>query len=173
VKRLLACALVVSGAIGVGGVARAHSATAAPALQTTCGTNLETWFVPEGNGYAGGAGYVIEFSNIGKSACTVGGYPIVALTQNGTRVGLPSTQNRVMPASPVQLAPKQTAHVVLLITDPGAVCKPHSTDGLTVRVPGSGHAMRFSFVGGACPGRSTLRVDAINPGVGIPFATIH
>jgi hypothetical protein len=173
VKRLLACALVVCGAVGVGGVGPAHLAGAAAALQSTCGSNLETWFVPEGNGYAGGAGYVVEFSNIGTTACTVGGYPIVTLTQNGTRVGLPSRQNPALPASPVQLAPKQTAHVVLLVTDPGAVCKPHTTNGLTVKVPGSVHAMRFSFTGGACPGRSTLRVDAINPGVGIPYATIH
>lgn len=161
-------ALSLAGGIGV------HTATAAPTIAAACGSNLETWFPPQGNGYAGGAGYVVEFSNIGKTACTVEGYPTVTLTENGKQVGLASRHDPLVPVEPVNLQPGQTAHVVLFITDAGAVCRPLPTNGLSVRPLGGARATSFPLVAfGACRGKSTLRVDAINPGVGIPFYTIR
>jgi hypothetical protein len=112
---------------------------------------------------------VVEFSDIGRTACAIRGYPTIKLTENGRQVGLKSRHNPLVPARRVRLLPGQTAHVVLLITDAGALCRPHPTNGLSVRPPGSGRVARFPLVAfGACPGKSTLRVDAINPGVGVP-----
>ena len=151
----------------------ARGVTAASSLKPACGGNLETWFAPEGDGFAGGAGYVVEFSNVGKAACTVRGYPTVKLTSNGKQVGLKSRDYPSVPVKTVRLNPGQTAHVVLIVTDAGVYCRPVRTNGLSVRPPGSTRAARFQFRGGACRGKSTLRVDPINPGVGIPFYTIH
>lgn len=169
VRAILLTTTVLAGGLvtGVRGV------TAAPGRAPACGSNLLTWFAPDGNGYAGGAGYVVEFSNIGTSTCTVRGYPTIKLTRNGKQLGLKSRKYGRVPVKTVQLKPGQTAHVVLLVTDPGVICRPIPIDGLSVRPPRSTQARSFQFSGGACRGRSTLRVDAINPGVGIPFYTVR
>ena len=152
----------------------ARAATAASTPRAACGSSLETWFAPQGNGYAGGAAYVVEFSNIGRTTCMVKGYPTVKLTENGKQVGLKSRHDPLVPVKTVRLTPGQTAHVVLFITDAGALCRPLPTNGLSVRPPGSARAAEFPLVAfGACRGRSTLRVDAVNPGVGVPFYTIR
>ena len=170
----LAAAVIVSLTLASGGVFGGVSAARATTVaQPACGNDLETWFAPQGNGYAGGAGYVVEFSNIGRTACRVRGYPTVMLTKNGRRVGQKSRHLATVPVRTVTLYPGQTAHVVLLITDAGVLCRPTPTNGLSVKPPGIPAARLFSFAGSACPAKSTLRVDAINPGVGIPFYTIR
>lgn len=154
------------------------AASAAPAHPTVapapaCRTSLLTWFAPDGNGFAGGAGYVVEFSNTGKATCTVKGYPTVKLTRNGKQVGLKATHFGPAPAM-VTLKQGQTAHVALIITDAGAVCRPVPTNGLSVQPPGKTQARDFGLTAfGGCRGKSTMRVDAINPGVGIPLYTIR
>lgn len=166
----LAAFVIVALTLATDGVS---AATATSVSQPACGSSLETWFAPQGNGYAGGAGYVVEFSNIGRTACRVRGYPTVMLTKNGRKVGQKSRNFAGVPVRTVTLYPGQTAHVVLLITDAGALCRPTPTNGLSVKPPGIPAARLFSFAGSACPGKSTLRVDAINPGVGIPYYTIR
>ncbi|MBV9282464.1 MAG: hypothetical protein JOZ41_20490, partial [Chloroflexi bacterium] len=92
----------------------------------------------------------------------------------GRQVGLKSRHDPLVSVRTVTLGPGQTAHVVLFITDAGALCRPVPTNGLSVRAPGEPSAVDFPLVAfGACRGRSTLRVDAINPGVGIPYYTIR
>ena len=148
--------------------ARAHTAAAAAA--PACSTSLETWFAPEGDGYAGGVVYVVEFSNIGTATCTVTGYPTVKLTENGTQVGLKARTSSATPAT-VTLHPGQTAHVVLTIGDAGASCRPLPTNGLSVQPPGNTQAPNFPLRGSACRHKSTTRVTPISPGVGIPHYT--
>src|SRR5262249_57170687 len=70
------------------------SVTSAPACASP-----ETWFAPEGDGFAGGASYVVEFSNIGSATCTVKGFPTVKLTEDGTQVGLKATPSGAAPAT--------------------------------------------------------------------------
>jgi len=147
-----------------------HPTAASP---PACGKSLETWFAPEGDGFAGGAGYVVEFSNTGKATCTVKGYPTVKLTENGKQVGLKATHSSHAPAT-VTLKRGQTAHVVLIIRDAGVICKPVPTNGLYVRPPGKTQASDFGLTAfGACRGKSTMGVYAISPGVGIPGFTIR
>ena len=154
--------------------AAASAALARPAATPvrTCGGSLETWFAPEGNGFAGGASFVVEFSNTGKRTCTVKGFPKVTLTENGKQVGLRATTFGSAPAT-VTLRPGWTAHVALIISDAGAICKPARTNGLLVKPPGKTRANQFGLTGNACPGKSTMQVDAIRPYVGIPFYTIR
>lgn len=153
--------------------ARATTVTSACSSQAAGGSSFETWFAPDGNGWTGGAGYVVEFSNPGKATCTVKGYPTVTLTENGKEVGLKATTFGAAPTT-VTLKQGQTAHVVLLITDAGAICKPMPTNGLSVQPPGKTQARNFGLTAfGACRGKSTMRVDAINPGVGIPLYTVR
>ena len=100
-------------------------------------------------------------------------WPAVKLTEAGRPVGLKARHDPLVPARTVRLGPGKTAHVVLFITDAGALCRPTPTNGLSVRPPGGAPPARFPLVANACRGKSTLRVDAINPGVGIPFYTVR
>jgi hypothetical protein len=170
---LLRATTLAAIVLAAGFAMSARAVTAASTHAPACGANLETWFPPDGNGYAGGAGYVIEFSNIGKVACTVGGYPTVRLTSNGKQVGLKSRHDPLVPVKMVRLNPGQTAHVVLFVTDAGALCRPLPTNLISISPPGQYPSRAFRFAAGACVGKSTLRVDAINPGVGIPYLTIR
>jgi hypothetical protein len=168
--RLVAALALAAPALLLSAAAPAHpGVTSAPA----CGASLETWFAPEGDGFAGGAGYVVEFSNIGGATCTVTGYPTAKLTENGTQVGLKATTAGPAPVT-VTLKPGQTAHVALIIQDAGAFCQPAPANGLSVQPPGAIQAPDFALTAfGACPGKSTMSVDAINPGTGIPHYTIR
>jgi hypothetical protein len=97
----------------------------------------------------------------------------VKLTENGKQVGLKATTGGTAPAT-VTLKPRQTAHVALTIQDAGAPWRPVKSNGLSVQPPDKTQASDFPLGAfGACPGKSTVGVDAINPGVGIPFYTIH
>jgi hypothetical protein len=175
-KRTLGFAAAV--AVAAPALLLSAAASAAPAHRAVtsvpaCGASLETWFAPEGDGFAGGAGYVVEFSNIGSTTCTVTGYPTVKLTENGTQVGLKATPFGPAPAT-VTLQRGQTAHVALIIHDASAFCKPAPTNGLSVQPPGGAPAAGFALTAfGACPGKSTMAVDAANPGTGIPHYTIR
>lgn len=164
---LAAPAILLSAAASA---APAHSGrTSAPA----CGASLETWFAPEGDGFAGGSVYVVEFSNIGSATCTVTGYPTVKLTENGNQAGLKATTFGPAPAT-VTLHQGQTAHIALIIQDAGALCTPVATNGLSVRPPGNTQSWHFGLTAfGACRGKSTMSVDAINAGIGIPYYTIR
>ncbi len=101
----------------------ARAASPASVARATCRGTLEPWFSPEGNGYAGGAVYVVEFSNIGKSTCTVKGYPTAELTENGRQVGRKSGHDSLIAVKTVKLKPGATAHAVLTISDAGAMLR--------------------------------------------------
>jgi hypothetical protein len=154
--------------------ARRHIGSQARPATTSvpaCGTSLETWFAPDGDGFAGGASYVVEFSNIGKATCTIRGYPTVKLPENGTQAGLRATTFGAAPAT-VTLKQGQTVHVALIIRDASAICKPVPANGLRVQPPGKTQARDFRLTAfGARRGKSTMSVDAVNPGIGIPHFT--
>ena len=171
--RLAAAVALAAPAIVLSAAASAAPAHPGAISAPACGASLETWFAPEGDGFAGGASYVVEFSNIGGVTCTVTGFPTVKLTENGTQVGLKATPSGAAPAT-VTLHQGQTAHIALIIHDAGAFCTPVPANGLSVQAPGSTQAQDFALTAfGACRGKSTTSVDAVNPGTGIPHYTIR
>lgn len=176
IRGLAATAALTALATGVPAAASPASA-ARPAAGTApaCAQSLLTWFAPTGDGFAGGASYVVEFSNIGTSGttCTVTGFPTVTLTENGHPVGPKAVDSGPAPVT-VTLRPGQTAHVALTIHDAGNFCKPVPTNGLSVQPPGKTHRWDFPLAAfGACPGKPTMDVDAINPHTGVPFYTFR
>ncbi len=80
--------------------------------------------VPVGNGYAGGSGYYIEFTNLSGHACTLRGYPgVSAVSLSGRRIGSPA--GRGSPGTTtVTLANGATAHAQLLVADPADFGEP-------------------------------------------------
>jgi hypothetical protein len=168
-------AMVLLPAIALG-AARGSAATAAsPAPR--CGTahpalpgGAFVWSGNPGDGFAGGIGYEVEISNVGRHACTLRGVPgLAAVLGNGHRVG------GKMPASGsgplVTLKPHATAHFGLTIHDGGAICAHPLTVNVVVYLPGHKQSQPTYLTGEGCkglPGAGILSATVIKPGTGIP-----
>jgi len=168
----LACAAVLLPT-----AALASSASSAAPARTAAGpcrhAGTEVWSAAQSNGALGTIYYEIELSNIGHSACTLFGYPGVSeLNIHGNEVGLPASHGgaRIL----VTLQRGATAHFVLAVRDAGAVCT-HPVSGSTLRVfpPGQTAAQLLLFPNQMCRHRSTMSVDAVHPGTGIPGFSVH
>jgi hypothetical protein len=92
-------------------------------------------------GAAGSVYQVIDFTNIGTTACSLFGYPGVALAA-GTppvQVGASATRSNAAPPSLVTLEPGQTANALLRVTQalnyPTATCSPTPTTYLQIYPP--------------------------------------
>jgi hypothetical protein len=123
----------------------------------------------EGGGFAGGYLLPLEFSNVGRRACTLYGYPGVSAYRGALRQVGPAASQMPERHALVTLAPGATAHASLRITDWGAVCgSPVSADGLKVYAPGQRAAKTIVTSIPVCAHRAILAVGAVRAGVGIP-----
>jgi hypothetical protein len=167
-------------AIGIGAVAAtllagtatlaataASAAPSTPAISRCTSPNTTVWTGEPGNGTAGSIYFELEISNTGNHACTLFGYPGVSAVNGTSQVGLPASHSG--PASVVTVPARGTAHVVLRVTDPGAVCV-HPVTGHELRVfaPGQFNAETTPFTVSVCPHNVTMHVDAVHANAGIP-----
>jgi hypothetical protein len=169
----LACAAVLLPAAALaasGGHAAQSRVTAARVVAAPChAAATEVWNAAQSNGAAGTIYWEFEISNIGHSACTLFGYPGVSeINIHGHQVGLPATHSGTKLL--VTLAPGGTSHFLLAVHDAGAFCV-HPVTGSTLRVfpPGQKTSQLIEFPEAMCPHKSTMHVDAVHPGTGIPF----
>jgi hypothetical protein len=87
-------------------------------------------------------------------------------------IGIPATHSgpRLLVTIPVG----GTAHVILAVTEAGAVCAhPVSGTELKVYAPGQFGFHLTPFLVTVCPHTATMRVDAVHPNAGIPFYSIR
>lgn len=166
-------AAALASSAGHAAPARAAAAPARAAAAACQSAKTRVWSAAQGDGGAGSVRYQIEISNIGHATCTLLGYPGVSeLNIHGHQVGLPArhTGQRIL----VTVRPGGTAHFVLIVTDAGAVCR-HPLNGSELRVfpPGQRASQVLEFPAQMCPHRSTMSVDAVHPGTGIPFFSLH
>jgi hypothetical protein len=119
-----AAAIACAAALTPVAALAATSSPAAPAATASaprCATSgLVVWLnVPPGNGYAGGHGYYLEFTNLSGHACTLRGYPgVSAVSLSGRQLGSPAGWGaHGTPA--VRLASGATATAQLLVSEPG------------------------------------------------------
>jgi hypothetical protein len=116
-----AAALTPAAALAAASAAAAHDATATPTAIAGCATSgLVVWLnVPPGSGYAGGAYYYLEFTNLSGHACTLRGYPgVSAVSLNGRQLGSPAGWGTPSTTT-VRLASGGTATAKLTIADTG------------------------------------------------------
>lgn len=126
------------------------------------------------SGAAGSLYYALHFTNIGVSACTMYGYPGVALVSadGGLVVGEPAVRDPAAALGVVTLTPRGTASAVLQVQEaasyPASECKPVRAHWLQVYPPGSYVASYLPFSAVTCTGRipsgSTLGINVITPG---------
>jgi hypothetical protein len=127
-RRLLGAAAITSAAVLAPAAALAatsspagHDAGHDAAGRASCATSgLAVWLnIPPGNGYAGGAYYDLEFTNLSGHACTLHGYPgVSAVSLTGRQLGSPAGWGRPTTTT-VTLANGATATAKLDIADTG------------------------------------------------------
>ncbi len=168
-----AVALAAPGAAGAPAAFTARAATAAPA-RCPAGS-LRAWLGVPGDGYAGGAAYQLELSNVSGRACTVYGYPgVSAIGPGGHQLGSAAGRDNADPVRLITLGRGATAHVLLRITDVGnyspASCHPATAVALRVYPPNDFSALQVPFSFRACSARGPvyLHVRATVTGTGIP-----
>ena len=136
---------------------------------------LTSWLGIPGNGAAGSTYYELEISNVSGQTCTLYGYPgVSAVKGGGGQLGSAADRAPGHTELVVTLAPYQTAHVVLQITDVGvyspSACHPANAVALRVYAPGDYSSMLVPFSFRACAKRGPifLHVSTTIAGAGIP-----
>src|SRR5215467_2793821 len=127
-RRRIAAAVTAACAAMALPVAAALAATQAPGQATRalsaprCGIahpalpgGAFVWSSSIGDGFAGGVGYEVEITNVGRHPCTLKGVPGVAAVRNGHIVGtrVPGSSRGPL----ITLRPRATAHVGLTVRD--------------------------------------------------------
>ncbi len=113
--------------------------------------------------------YPLEFTNVGRSTCSLFGYPGVSGIVNGHQAGFPAA--RVGRKQLVTLGRGQTAYAKLSFRIAGKVpgCQPKSGARLKVFAPNqSGSTTIYGFTFTTCSNRRTLSVTSVHFGTGIP-----
>lgn len=184
ISRPLIAALTLTGAaILVPAVALASTSHSAAARQTAavapaCDNanpalpgGAFVWAALPGDGFAGGAGYVVEITNEGRSACTVRGVPGAGFQDNdGHLVGgeVPASGKGTL----VTLKPGATAHFSLIIHDAGALCAHPVSGQVVIYLPGQEQAQDGQLAAQGCEGLrggGVLSPGIIKAGTGIPL----
>jgi Protein of unknown function (DUF4232) len=155
--------------------ARAAAAGSAQSATPSCTANALRLSAGPGTGAAGSTYYALDFTNVGRSTCTLDGYPAVSFVTSGphrNEVGRPAFRNPAFASHVVTLSPGSTAHADLQVqlaqNYPAAICKPVTAHGLRVLPPGSTDARYLKFSAVTCTGRvpsgATIGISAIRPG---------
>jgi hypothetical protein len=157
--------------------AETGTATAPSAVASTarCRTSaLAVWIgLGEGGATAGSTFYPLELTNVSSHACHLFGFPGVSAFA-GHQLGSPAQRNHAVPEHTVTLAPGDTAHTVVQITDvsnfSASQCKPVLATGLKVIPPDERTSLGIPFSFRACSkaGPIFLTIQPIQSGVGVP-----
>lgn len=165
-------ALAASGVtvLSVTAAAAATSQPASPAASHCATSQLEVWYGVPGSGSLGHFEYEIQFSNISKSTCTLIGFPGVSwINASGHRVGPTAGRDHSFRAFTQRLAPSQTAHAVLTITDPGVLgCVTAPATALKIFPPNTRKAAFVPFSFKTCKSVRDISIRVVRSGAGIP-----
>jgi hypothetical protein len=110
----------------------------------------------------------LEFSNIGRSTCSLTGFPeVAATTLRRVELGAPAVREYGVPATTIDIAPGATAHSLIgyVASRVNAACKPESAGFLQVSPPNYPGSKRAFFPLPVCTtGRVDLNVRRVAAG---------
>jgi hypothetical protein len=163
---------LLSAGIAVPASGAAFASSSVPAC--TAG-DLGVWVaIDQGNGTAGSTYFPLQFTNLGRHACSLHGFPgVSAVGRSGQQLGSPAAWDHVRAPRTVVLAAGATAHAELqwidaaVSTAPG--CRPTSgAFGLRVYPPNQRTATHAEFNLEVCShaGPVYMNVGPVIPGVG-------
>lgn len=168
--------VTVTSSPGQGGTVPPSSppATGSPAVPAACTTAGLHVSVGSSQGAAGTIYYNIDFTNVSTTSCILQGYPGVSLvsagSNAGSQLGADAKRTAVNAVSLVTLAPGQTAHAVLGITQaanfPPSKCHPVTADWIKVFPPDQTVAAYARLHTRTCSSTSvpTMRINAVTAG---------
>jgi hypothetical protein len=171
--RRTAAAAVGVLALGAGGAAWAASSASAsstaPAAISRCfAGNLAVWVnADSADGTAGTTFFTLDYTNIGRTTCSLAGFPGVSATLNGAQIGKAATRDNDTPFKVVNIAPGATAHSNLgyhdILIEPS--CKERTPDFLKVYAPNDTVAKHAFFSLPVCAtGQSDFSVMRVQAG---------
>jgi len=160
--RLAAALLVVAGttaALAATGLAAPHHATTPRVAPACVNGQIVSWLNTAGNGYAGGVGYELQFTNVSTHTCSLTGFPgVSAVNFFGHQIGLAATRSGSA-GHAVTIRPGATARAAVLITATGnfplPTCRPVTADGLLVYAPGQTASDVIPFPFSVCSSHHT------------------
>ena len=154
--------------------ATSSHAVAPPAGAPGCATRDLKAKVGISQGAAGSVYQVIDFTNIGNTACTLYGYPGVSLAGGTpvTQVGQAATRSPIAGPTLVTLRPGQTGNALLRITQalnyPTQTCSPKATTYLQIYPPNQTTPIYLAYTATGCASTSVklLTIGVVQPGSG-------
>lgn len=147
---------------------------AAAAGTPACATRYLKATVGVTQGAAGSIYQVIDFTNISGAACTLFGYPGVALAGGTpvTQIGAAAARSKASSPRLVTLAAGKTANAVLQITQaanyPASRCAPRASTYLQIYPPNQTTPIYLAYKSTGCSasGVNLLTVGVVRPGTG-------
>jgi Domain of unknown function (DUF4232) len=111
------CATVLSSTAAAAAV---HLDSGPPPGTPRCVTAQLRVSLGPGSGTAGAVVYPLRFTNRGRTACHLFGYPgVAAVSHRGRQLGSAAGRNTIFRPRLVVLRPRRTAHAWLTITEAG------------------------------------------------------
>jgi len=165
---LTAAAILLPAAALASSAAAGSTAQASQPAAACAAANTRVWYGLPAFHSTGHSHFAFQLSNIGNTTCAFFGYPgVSALNSHGIEVGKPAKHSGAKVT--VTLAPGETAHFILTVTDAFLVCA-HPVRATSIRVfpPGQFHAQIVPLATRQCIGKSVMAVDAVHPRAGIP-----
>lgn len=155
----------------------AASSTTTPAGGGTATCQIDALKVAllPGDGFAGGYGYQVIFTNIGASTCIMNGHPGVSLADSGgAQIGASATKNdQAYQLTNVTLAPSQQAASVIFIYDSGKYnntdCQPKQATAMRVYPPDDYQSKLLPISTTGCAAKS-VELLAVSPVFAFPAA---
>lgn len=163
----VAAAAIIAAACAAGSSPAAH---AAPVLPACTNSSIGAWIaVGHGSEASGSTDYPLEFTNLGRSSCSLSGYPVVsAISRTGVQLGSPAGRGRLMVAPRVVLAPGATAHTTLayhgrLVSTGGSCGHVGTASELRLYLAGQKRATYAAFSFQACSGAGPVYLTIAEP----------
>lgn len=158
-----------------GSTADGSTANTSASVHACTPSQLTVWLGVPGSAAAGSVEYPVEISNISQHTCYLYGYPGVSATKaGGGQLGSAAARIPHLQVGTVTIAPGQTAHADVQITDVGnfspSACNPANAVALKVYAPGDFSAITvpYSFRACATAGPKYLHVTPVFIDAGIP-----
>jgi len=167
---MLAALAAATAVLALPGHARAATAPAACSP-----TQLVTYVRPSpGGGSAGATTFLLSFSNVGSSACTLRGFPgVSAVDQSGHQLGKAAQRSgggvKTITLKPATASTYGTAAAFLQFEEtgnfPASACKSKIASGLKVFAPNTSTSATVALPFPACTTSSAvfLKVTAVGP----------
>jgi hypothetical protein len=156
-----------AGTVGVGIADGAAVSAPGHAVPACANGQVVSWLNTTGNGYAGGVGWELQFTNVSTHECSLSGFPgVSAVNFSGHQIGGAATRDGGA-SHTIDVRAGATARATFLAVEtgnyPASLCRPVTADGLRVYAPNQTHSDVIPFPISVCskPGTVSIRIQSM------------